>query len=427
MRRRVMFAIVAASAVSLALFALPLAEVVQEYYRDQATVAVDQQAASAATALSTGTWTAAAVPQSGRVLLGAYDASGARIGGRGPDRADEVVAAALDGQPARATKGSGGLAFALPITGPTPAAAVRAESSSSVVDDEVRRAWATIVLIGAAVLAVVTTGGWFMTRRLVRPVQTLTSDLVRLGDGDFRIDPTRTGVSEIDEAHRALEHTAERLGAALDRERAFSADVAHQLRTPITALQLGLESELAAPRADRTIALHEALGETARLHATTEEILVLARETRPVPEPIELGPIVTGMQERWKRRFRPAGRDLVLVAPPARVRTPAHRSALEQIIDILLDNALKHGSGTTTLTARRSGDGTAITVEDEGPGFKPATAPPNGERQAIGLHLARRLAEADGGRLVLPIGPPARVQILYPPDPTLRDEPDGPG
>ena len=73
--------------------------------------------------------------------------------------------------------------------------------------------------------------------------------MTRLGDGDFSVRAGRSGIGELDLAAAALDGTAERLGGLVERERAFSADASHQLRTPVTALQVHLDA--AAQVSDR--------------------------------------------------------------------------------------------------------------------------------------------------------------------------------
>ncbi len=413
-----MAAIMLASAASLALFALPFAELVQEYYRDQATVTLQQHAQVAAIAVAADGNAVTTLNTDPDVRIAAYDRTGARVGGIGPSPADSVVLAALDQRPSTTRADNGDLAVGTPTAGPV--AAVRVESPASVVDTKVRRAWALIVVLATAVLAVVGVGAWFLSRRLVRPVQSLTTDLARLGDGDFGVGVTRTGVTEIDGAYDALGRTAQRLGQALERERAFSADVAHQLRTPITSLQLGLEAELAAPREDPTIALHDALDEVARLETTTEDLLALARERRPPPEPVDVGDVLQALQNRWRPRFDAQRRDLALDRPDRRVLVVAHPGSLHQALDILVDNALQHGEGATSLSIASAPDHVTFRVRDSGPGVPNptrATSAISGDAEArtpIGLNLARRLVETDGGRLRVPTGPRPTFEIILP-------------
>jgi signal transduction histidine kinase len=415
MRRRVLAALVATAAISVALFGLPLAELVQEYYRDQAAIELQQHVASvAAGALDPKTMDAINRNDTDH-LVATYDAHGRRLTGTGPDQADAVVIAALQGASTRSRGDTGTITLASPAPGGVaPVAVVRGESPASVVDGRVRLAWVAIVALALAVVAVVTTGAWFLSRRLVRPVARLTTDLTLLGDGDFSITPLRTGVAEIDQAHQALVLTANRLGDTLERERAFSADVSHQLRTPITSLRLSIEGELTAPRSDPTVALREALDEIDRLEATTEDLLTLARQPTAAREPIDVTEVIHRAFERWQPRFADDHRTLEANTSVGCTAIVA-RGRLDQALDILLDNALAHATGRCQIGSHRHDHHIHIDVVDEGPAPRPAVhegGSTTGRR--LGLDLARRLVETDGGRLRLPLSDTSAFTIVLP-------------
>jgi signal transduction histidine kinase len=428
MRLRVLAALVATAAVSIALFGLPLAELVQEYYRDQAAIEVQQHAASVAVGPLDPTTIDATNHVDVDHLVATYDTHGRRLGGTGPDQADAVVNAALHGSATRDLGDTGAIVVAVPTTsGAAPVAVVRGESPASVVDNRVRLAWAAIVGLAVTVVAVVATGAWFLSRRLVRPVESLTVDLAQLGAGDFDISPTRTGVAEIDQAHEALVTTATRLGDTLEQERAFSADVSHQLRTPITSLRLAIEGELAAPRADPTVALHEALEEIDRLEATTEDLLVLARQPAAARHAIDVAEIIDATAARWQPRFARVDRELVAGSSgdcTARVAP----GRLAQTLDILLDNALKHATGSCHIDAVRRGDHVHIAVHDDGPTTGEAAAVERRlDGRRLGLDLARRLVETDGGRLRLPSSGASAYTVVVPARTIDHDDAPGDG
>ena len=98
------------------------------------------------------------------------------------------------------------------------------------------RAWLVTALIALGAMLVAVLLARWQARRLTRPVDTLVESAERLGEGDFAVRNTPSGIEELDHVGGALDRTAVRLGELIARERAFSADASHQLRTPITGL-----------------------------------------------------------------------------------------------------------------------------------------------------------------------------------------------
>jgi signal transduction histidine kinase len=202
----------------------------------------------------------------------------------------------------------------------------------------------------------------------------------------------------------------DRLGRAVQRSGAFTADASHQLRTPLTALRLNLESLSGADPA----AVEATLAEADRLEATIEELVALTR-LESTEQVTDVGALVTQRVDAWRELARLSGRRVeveVLPTPPVRVRA----AAVGQALQVLLDNAVAHGRGTVTVRVgptlpAEEGPGVRVCVSDEGPGIDPRQAdgrvgvdrgggplPLTGGR---GLRLARSLVEAEGGRLTL--------------------------
>jgi len=276
-----------------------------------------------------------------------------------------------------------------------------------------------MALIAAVVLAVAWFVGSRRARALAQPFEQLTADAQALGRGNFAVRGHSTGLLEADAASAALEETARRLGALLERERAFSSDASHQLRTPLTRLRLGLESALLDPAADRDEALRAALLRLDGLESTVTSLLALARDTGREQGRCDVAAAVRDAGHRWQDVAQDSGRELVAQEQPDLPDAACAETALSQVVDVLLDNALQHGRGTVTVTARRAGPGVALDVADEGDGLgsdperaftrRSADARGNG----IGLALARSLTEAEGGRLV--VGHPGSVlSVLLP-------------
>jgi LytS/YehU family sensor histidine kinase len=130
-----------------------------------------------------------------------------------------------------------------------------------------------------------------------------------------------------------------------------------------------------------------------------------------------LGPILDDLHRRWVGPLRAAGRTLTVVdedSGPALASAPAVR----QILDVLVDNALTHGAGAVTVTARSSAGAVAIDVTDQGHTERPLIpdqAPPPDAPRRLGLSTAASLAAAQNGRLVhARTEPTTRLTVLLP-------------
>jgi signal transduction histidine kinase len=222
----------------------------------------------------------------------------------------------------------------------------------------------------------------------------------------------------------------DRLTDLLERERAFSADASHQLRTPLTGLQLGLEQALSQaqqPGFDPRPALTEASDRVSDLHHTVEDLLQVARAGPGYVlsvDPVALQTALTEADRLWHGPLAEKGRQLAIRLDSDLTSVLVPGRATAQILNVLLDNALRHGTGSVTVTARGFGDAVAVDVTDEGS----ITADPetlfarhalDGSGHGIGLPLARSVAEACGGRLRLAEATRTTFSLLLPGMPEL--------
>jgi signal transduction histidine kinase len=410
--RRILASMLAAAAVALVMLGVPLALAIGHLYHSQAVTQLQKEATLAAGALpDTGLKGSDPVepPEdiSRTTILGYYAPNGHLVSGVGPPTADAITLGALDRNIGEATA-RGQLIVSVPITaGEVVNGAVRASTPLSGLHRRVHRTWAAIAALGGAALAVAALIGWVQARRLATPVTELSAAMDRLGQGDFSVRlATSTGIPEVDRAGEALDVTAEKLGNLLQRERAFSADVSHQLRTPLAALRITLESALVSNDVDAEDTLIAAIAELDRLEATVQELLAHARDASRVRELVDFTSILSVAERRWHSRMAAAGRALRIHVDelPA---TRASGTAIAQIVDVLIDNAVTHGQGEVSVRVRRTGPGVSIDVADEGRGIAgdPGAVFDRGISRipghGIGLALARSLAQAEVGQLFL--------------------------
>lgn len=411
-----------AAVLATSLFGIPLAIGVAQYFLDDERTELERVADAAAITVAAdlvrGESTDELPHAASDIVLGAYDENGRLITGHGPATADRTVRRAHDGQ-LHTLEAGGVLVVAVPVVDAGEVTGVvRAASDYSAVRARIGWTWALMVGLGA--LAVGAT--WLMARsqarRLAAPLEALSHTAQDLGDGDFSVRTARSGIPEIDSAGSSLNSTAVRLGALVQRERAFAADASHQLRTPLTGLRLGLETALDAPHGRLRAAVRTAIDASDRLERTIEDLLTLAREPRRDGTPLDLAELTDDVAGTWRPVLEAEGRTLDIELPeelPAGAAAPA---AVRQILGVLLDNATRHGRGTVRLTVRDAGGALAFDVTDEGPGISDGDpAQRNRSRSAghgMGLPLARSLAEAEGGRLRLTRPSPPVFTLLLP-------------
>ncbi|MFO7192644.1 MULTISPECIES: ATP-binding protein [Thermocrispum] len=289
----------------------------------------------------------------------------------------------------------------------------------------------TQVTLAVVLLAILSVGTGMVVasvtaRRLARPMRSISARAARLGAGDFRPDSARYSMRELDMIAEALDTSAEALSALIRRERQFVGDVSHQLRSRITALQLRLDALTAHEDPGVVAEARAAQDQADQLTAALDDLLAAARAAREAgAEPVDVGAQLREIADEWRAVFAAGNRGLKLRVPSGLIAraTPAR---LREVVGVLLDNAIKHGAGTVTLSARPGDGSVVVSVSDNGPGVPDDLAPHIFDRgvsgvgsTGVGLALARALAEADGGRLELASQRPATFSLfLLVPKPT---------
>ena len=270
-------------------------------------------------------------------------------------------------------------------------------------------------------------GSW-MSGRILKPVISLARQINDIGDEVSRpLLRGPWGDDEIGDLARAFEHYAERLGHFIERERAFTADVSHELRNPImsasSALELLLdEPDLAPTTRERLQRLNRALD---RMAETVDVFLALGRESPADPEvglmEVDIRSIMRAVLDRYLHVARDKELDIRLETS-ASSWTVGSASAVSVVLENIIGNAVRHtSSGKIDVKARSDG----VTVTDTGPGipndeysrifergFRGRNASPYGS--GLGLSIVSRICDHWGWRVTIePAQPYGTVAHLW--------------
>ncbi|MBD0742244.1 HAMP domain-containing sensor histidine kinase [Streptomyces sp. CBMA152] len=425
MRQRVVRVAVTAVLVALVLLAIPLGLAIKSYFFAHQREALERDALAGAVRVSpdftTGDPVELPTPAAGE-HLGLYDAGPRLKTGAGPQSGDRAVQQALAAAAVRSQTGSD-LVIAVPVShNEQVIGVVRASAPAGAVWNRVLAGWGALLGVALLALAVAILVARHQARVLAAPLEDLSRQCRAVTDGDLTARARPSPINEIDQVARTHNDMLQSLSELLQHEKNFTANASHQLRTPLTGLQLTLETALAQDDSRLRPAVEEALASTRHLHQTVEDVLRLTRTVRQpaaatAGEPV--GRILDDLASRWHGLFADDGRRLECAAPEATAQALIPGRAVTQILDILLDNARLHGRGTVEVTVRDFEDALAFDVSDEGtldiaPAELFTRGHTTGPGEGIGLSLAQDLAGALDGRLSLASHAPTRFTLLVP-------------
>jgi signal transduction histidine kinase len=274
--------------------------------------------------------------------------------------------------------------------------------------------WGGLLAILVAVLLAT-----FLSRRILAPVRDLTRAATRFGKGDFSSRVTDEGSGEIAELTRSFNSMAQNLTEAEQRRRALVADIAHELRTPLSNLRGYLEAindGVVKPDETTIRSLAEEAGALSHLVSDLQELsladagaLKLDLQTADISDIINA--TVTAVQPKAAGRGLAVNAAVAPDLPP--VYVDVHR--IRQVLQNLLENAVAHteSGGTITVTAHQRAGFISVAVADTGEGIPPEDLNYIFERfyrvdksrtratggTGLGLTIARRLVEAHGGTI----------------------------
>ncbi len=228
-----------------------------------------------------------------------------------------------------------------------------------------------IALLGIAVLL-----AWLGISHGLRPLTNLASQIEARGQNNLTPVPEEGLPSETRVLARRINELLARLSHALDSQKRFVADAAHQLRTPLAALMLHAERARRAvdhqTEQEALRAVHRAVERAGRM---TQQLLALARADPQASVAVELKPLDLTMLarrigEEWIPRALERDIDFGLVVPDAPVRVIGDDRLLGELLSNLIDNALRYSSRSGRVSVIvQGGAATTLAVQDDGPGI----------------------------------------------------------
>jgi heavy metal sensor kinase len=317
------------------------------------------------------------------------------------------------------------------------------------IDEPLAGLLSALALAGPLVLVAAAAGGYILAGRVLRPITTITDLAAQIGSTDLgrrlTLDLPDDELGRLAQTFNAM---LARIDDAFERQRRFTGDAAHELRTPLSLMRSQVDLALAKPRS--ATAYREAFqaidGDLERMTALVGALLTLARSDagQLVPEwaPFDLAETVQLVREQYAGVAQQAGVTLTAETSPAPV--VADEDLLVQLLVNLVDNALAHtpAGGVITLGCRARNGQAQLWLSDTGRGIAPEhrdrvfdrfyrvdagrTRPRGGA--GLGLAICKEIADAHQASLTLESAPGrgTRFELVLPTAPQ-RPNPDAPG
>lgn len=297
-----------------------------------------------------------------------------------------------------------------------------------------RKLLMTSVPFQAAILALAAWLAWSGTGAAARHANQVARRLASpRPDPLAPLDPAQEAPRELWPAVEAYNALLQRLDAMQAAQRRFVSNAAHQLRTPLAAMQVELESSLRQrdPQAQQ-LALSGTLAGLSRLQHLVNQLLLLSRsedaQGSALPlQTLDVAVLARGVVERYADRALAAGVDLGYEGPDDGVPVEGDAPLLREALGNLLDNALRYGAeqGVITLAVQRRDDGAQLWVDDDGAGIGATErgrvterfyrASSQGDGCGLGLAIVAEIAQRHGAALEIGSAPMggARVGLRF--------------
>ncbi|HEY6886913.1 MAG TPA: ATP-binding protein [Solirubrobacter sp.] len=305
--------------------------------------------------------------------------------------------------------------LALPVRGSGPAAVAVSAVRLDQRDEALRELLAQLAIANALALAVASFVGYRLARAALDPVERYRARAEEIAHGatGVRLDIPADRDDEITRLGATLNAMLEAQERAAERQQQFIDDASHELRTPLSTLSAEIDLALRKPRtaADYETALRRLDVDAGRLVELAETLLALGALGSTTPDAREID--VPDALEAAARRARSqldASRT-VEVHSPRGLLLRADPGLLARALGNLVDNAVRYGAGTITLTAAPDEAATILSVHDRGAGmpseflahaaerFRQGEISRSGGGAGLGLSLVDAISTAHGGQL----------------------------
>lgn len=338
--------------------------------------------------------------------------------GSRPEIAEALAGRVATGQRFSDTLGIELVYVAVPVySGSSVVGAVRLTFDEQAIDDAVTQQMWGVYLVALITLAFATALAVILSRILSRNLLGLGQAAARLSAGDLSARAEEpNGPKEIAQLATGFNAMAGRLESLINEQKAFAADASHQLRTPLTALQLRIERlrQSVADGSDTEEKFDEIEEEIQRMRRLIEGLLALGRASVDDVERItqDIAHIVKERVQSWEPLASEQGVQ-VTTSVPSSVTVLAVPTAIEQIVDNYVDNALSlmPEGGELTVTVQQRDTRAILTVSDTGPGIEEEQAARAFDRfwrgsathqgTGLGLAIVRQLAESSHATVAL--------------------------
>ena len=419
MRRQILLTVAASTIVVLFAFLFPLAWLVRSSAADRATSEATlgvQPIAAVVNTLSVSDLTLVVSAVRGRLgdSISVFLPDGQVIGD--PHPVTDSIRLAKTQTAFSADLADGGRELLIPVTSSNRSTTVvRVEIPAAHLTKGVALSWLALGLLGLALLTLVLLVADRLARSFLGPLHALTETTSRLGAGDLGARVVPAGPPEVAAAGSALNRLGGRIGELLAAEREEVADLSHRLRTPLTALRLDTENL-------RDEEERERLGrDVAGLTRVVDQVISEAR--RPVREGVtvvcDATAVVTARAAFWQVLAEDTERIVTLRIDPGPIRARLLADDLSHVVDALLGNVFAHTPDGTAFgidVSRLPGGGCRLVIYDAGPGLPGEDVIARGTSgrgsSGLGLDIARRGAEASGGRLSAQLGAAGGTRVV---------------